>query len=188
MRNQLLVIATGEDRPGIVARLSEVFVKHGANVEESRMANLGGEFAAIALITIPLEKVSGLQNELKTLADETISVTTKPTRPIDPQRFSSFTSFHITLSGADHEGIVHRVSAYLRDHAINIQSMETEVVHAPVTGMPLFQMKAYVMAPPSISLSDLQAQLRAIGNEESVEISVEPVNQQKTAAGTSNKR
>ncbi|MBZ0186776.1 MAG: hypothetical protein K8F91_11050, partial [Candidatus Obscuribacterales bacterium] len=46
MNNQLLVTAVGEDRPGIVARVTEVLSGHGANLEASRMAILGGEFAA----------------------------------------------------------------------------------------------------------------------------------------------
>jgi len=73
------------------------------------MAILGGEFAAIVLISIPEERVEGLKNELQALKDETISVSTKATHPLDPKRFVGHLHYEIKLSGADHEGIVHKL-------------------------------------------------------------------------------
>jgi glycine cleavage system transcriptional repressor len=172
MKKQLLVTAAGEDRPGIVARLTEVFVKHGANLEESRMAILGGEFAAIIMIAVPDERIEDLRKELKGLEDETITVTTKSTKPLDPKRFVKYAPYQIDLAGADHEGIVHKVSRFLKDHSINIQCMDTEVVPAPVSGTPLFHMKATVLVPPSISFGELQHQLDQLGDEECVDIAI----------------
>jgi len=172
MKSQLLVTATGEDRPGIVARLTEIFVKHGANLEESRMALLGGEFAAIILISIPEEKIAPLNHELAALKSESITVATKTTKPIGQERLKGYVPCDLTVSGADHEGIVHTVSSYLRDRSINIQTMESDVTNAPITGTPLFSMKATVQVPPSIALSELKRSLNEIADRESVEIEV----------------
>jgi glycine cleavage system transcriptional repressor len=172
MKSQLLVTAIGEDRPGIVARLTEVFVKHNGNVEESRMALLGGEFAAIILVAIPSERVDGLKKELDNLRDETISVSVKATSAHDPKRFAGHSHFEINLTGADHEGIVHKVSAWLRDRAINILSMSTEVVSAPVSGTPLFCMNAVVVVPSSLTETELRSEMNKIGSQENVEIKV----------------
>jgi glycine cleavage system regulatory protein len=38
MKTQLLVTLVGEDKPGIVARVTAIFVDNGANLEESRLA------------------------------------------------------------------------------------------------------------------------------------------------------
>jgi glycine cleavage system transcriptional repressor len=172
MKQQLLVTAAGEDRPGIVARLTEIFVKHGANLEESRMAILGGEFAAIILISIPSENVQALEKELSGLKSETITATTKATKPLDPQRFANHHQYELILNGADHEGIVHNVSTFLRDRSINIESMETTVVPAPVTGSPLFKMKAALIVPPTISAAELNKHLAEIGTAQGVDISI----------------
>lgn len=172
MKNQLLVTLVGEDRPGIVARLTEVFVKHGANLEESRMAVLGKEFAAIILITVPESQQEGLKRDLNSLKEDALAVTTKSTDAIDPARFAGYQQLKISVNGADHEGIVHKVSRFLKDHGINIQTMDTNVVHAPETGTPLFQMNAVVLAPKSISQAELQKSLNSIGREENVEIGV----------------
>lgn len=174
IRTQLLVTSIGEDRPGIVARLAELFVANGANLEESRMAILGGEFAAIMLVSMSNDKVSELEKDLARLQTEGISVSTRKTEQMMSGRFQGYANYEISLKGADHEGIVHKVSSFLRDQSINIQSVETTVVNAPVTGSPLFQMRALVLVPPALSGAQLQKSLDHIANEESVDIELRP--------------
>jgi glycine cleavage system transcriptional repressor len=170
MKEHLLVTAVGEDRPGIVSHLAEVITRHGANLEDSRMTVLGGEFAAIALVTVLPEKMSELLKDLESLAKEKISVTTRKTKPSDESRFKGHSTYQVSLTGADHEGIVHKISSYLKNHNINIQSMETELVPAPETGTPLFCMNAIVSVPPEISFKKLNEELNALGQEEAVEV------------------
>ena len=177
MRSQLLITSIGEDRPGIVARLTEVLVANGANLEESRMAILGGDFAAIMLVSIPSNNVPALEKDLAKLQSEGISVTSRKTETLDPGRFKSYNQYEIQLKGADHEGIVHTVSSHLQQQSINIQSVETMVVHAPVTGSPLFQLKAHILVPPSISAQDLRNSLNKIALQESVDIELKVVNE-----------
>lgn len=173
MKTQLLVTSVGEDRPGIVAQLTEVFVKHGANLEESRMAILGGEFAAIMLVTVPDGKLQGLQDALQTLKKESITVTCKTTSGVATTAAKSHESYVLHLRGADHEGIVHRVTTCLRDKAVNIQSLETEVINAPETGTPLFSMKAILQVPSSVKYDQLRSSLDEISRTESVDIDIE---------------
>ena len=45
----------GRDRPGLVQRLASLVADHGGNWLESRMSRLGGEFAGILRLTVPLE-------------------------------------------------------------------------------------------------------------------------------------
>src|SRR5262249_52238412 len=154
------------------ARLTEVCAGHGANLEESRMAILGGEFAAIALVTIDAAKIETLILDLEALKKEGISVTTRATKPLNADRFEGYGCFELTLFGADHEGIVHRVSSYLKDSGVNIESLETSVRPAPETGTPLFNLKAFITAPPSRTIDALRKDLNEIGRSESVDIEI----------------
>ena len=52
MGTSLVVTVIGNDRPGIVERLSDVVLAAGANWEESRMARLAGKFAGILRISV----------------------------------------------------------------------------------------------------------------------------------------
>jgi glycine cleavage system transcriptional repressor len=121
---------------------------------------------------MPPERVDAFRNELHRLNDDALNVIVKPTHRLDGNRFKGHSYYDITLNGADHEGIVHKVSALLHERSINIQSMDTDVVNAPETGTPLFRMKAIVAVPESVALHSLQDDLRKLGNQENVEIDV----------------
>lgn len=177
MKVQLLVTATGEDRPGIVARLTEVLVAHSANLEESRMALLGGEFAAIMLVSVPGSKLEAMVAGLEHLQKEAIRVTTKPTKHSNSEQLTNYLACELTVSGADHEGIVHRVTDFLRQKAINIESLESYVVNAPVSGTPLFNMRASLQVPPTCPLSDLRHGLQGIAESQTVDIEVNTVSE-----------
>src|SRR6266481_3460631 len=47
------VTAVGADRPGIVAAVSRVLYDIGGNIEDSRMAILGGHFAMVLIVALP---------------------------------------------------------------------------------------------------------------------------------------
>ncbi len=60
MGTSLVVTVIGNDRPGIVERLSEVVLGAGANWEESRMARLAGKFAGILRISVKAANADAL--------------------------------------------------------------------------------------------------------------------------------
>jgi len=60
MAEYLVISAIGEDRPGLVSRLTGVIAEHGCNVEDSRMSVLGTEFAVILLLSGEGEAVQRL--------------------------------------------------------------------------------------------------------------------------------
>ncbi len=170
MTSQLVLTIVSEDKPGIVARVTGILVKHGANLEESKMAILGGEFAAIILVTAEESKFHSLENDLNSLKADGIAVNTKRTAPISPDTYARHKRCEVSLKGADHEGIVHNLSSHLLDLNINIQSAHTQLVSAPVSGSPLFCMDAIILVPPTVSIDSLQADLDSIANRESVDI------------------
>src|SRR4051794_41970887 len=63
----LVVTVIGNDRPGIVGRLSEVVLAAGANWEESRMARLAGKFAGILRISVEPGNADSLAGGLSAL-------------------------------------------------------------------------------------------------------------------------
>jgi glycine cleavage system transcriptional repressor len=174
MRSHLVVTITCPDRPGIVERVTEVLVGYAANWEESRLARLGGDFAGIVKISVPKEKAEALTQALRQLADEQWSVAVKirPSSAADP--LAGYALYDLRLVGADHEGIVHRVASYLAGQGINVENLETEMVPAPMSASPLFQMQTQIKVPPRLPLADLKESLERIGEELGVDIEVGP--------------
>lgn len=172
MLTYLVVTVTGADRPGIVHRVTEVLVANGGNLEESRMARLGGEFAAIMLVTVPENRQAGLKDGLDGLTEQALHVTVKSTAPAGA--LEGYVPYEVLLSGADHQGIVHSVADFLAGQGINIESLDTETTNAPETGAVLFSMRALVQAPPAVSYKQLEAKLIEIGDRLGVDIELKP--------------
>ena len=57
MSKNFVLTLTGPDRIGIVERVTRVLLDRGGNVETSRMARLGGEFAILMLVSMPADAV-----------------------------------------------------------------------------------------------------------------------------------
>jgi glycine cleavage system regulatory protein len=177
MNTYLIATITCPDRPGIVERITEVLVQFAANWEESRMARLGGDFAGMVKIGVSQEHAEPLADALRNLSDREMTVTVKLAREPASPPTAAGALLDLRLSGADHEGIVHAVSRYLVNRGINVEEMQTQVLPAPMSAVPLFHMEARIKVPPQVALDDLQANLRAIGEDMGVDIEVQPAEQ-----------
>lgn len=174
-RNFVLTL-TGPDRIGIVERVTGLLFDRGGNVETSRMARLGGEFAVLMLVTMPPEQCAALDEDLEALAAEGYKVTTTQAERTYAEAHPGWIPYRIELEGADHEGIIHEVARYLSRRGINIESMDSETNPAPITGSPLITMTAEVVVPPSLPVQDWEAGLEEIGRRLNLEITVSPAN------------
>jgi len=181
MRTTLIITVTCPDRPGIVEKVAAAVDSHGGNWEESRMARLGGDFAGIVKVTVPAERAAELRAALANLADETMSVTVKVAEPVAATETAAAQACSLKLAGADHEGIVHRVAAYLAAKGINVGEMETALARAPVSAAPLFRMNALIELPADMSIEQLQAELETLGHQLGVDIELQPASRSGSA-------
>jgi glycine cleavage system transcriptional repressor len=172
-RNYVLTL-TGPDRVGIVEEVTRAVLDRGGNVETSRMARLGGEFAVLMLVSVPEGTGGGLDADFKPLVDKGYRVAVAPARPEPDHGTAGWDPFHIAVDGADHEGIIHEVARHLAAHGISIEEMDSESSPAPTSGAPLFSMRALVLAPPDADDSWAEG-LREIGWRLNLEIDVAPV-------------
>lgn len=177
MRTNIVFTLTGPDRVGIVESVTRMLLDHGANVESSRMARLGGEFAMLMLVSMP-EQPTSLDKDVEALIAQGYKITTSLTRQTYAETHPGWLPFRIEVEGADHEGIIHQVAHHLSERGINIESMETGVDHAPVSGTPLFTMTAIVAVPPGLAAQEWQAALHEAGKALNVEIRVAPLEKQ----------
>jgi glycine cleavage system transcriptional repressor len=174
MPSYLVLTASGRDRPGIVDAVTRRIVAHDGNVEVSRMARLGGEFAMLALVTAPDGKAEALMSAFRELESDGLAVAARPTEPAEGARYEGHAAYDVEVRGADHVGIIHEVTHYLAEQGINIESMDTNVTQAPLSGAPLFSMDAVVFAPTELSLRELRDALDNICAELGVDSDVTP--------------
>ena len=175
MSKSFVLTLTGADRVGIVDEIAKLLLDRGGNVEASRMARLGGEFAVLMLVSMPEQGYAGLGGDLEGLVSRGYKVTTTPTERTDAEAHPGWLPYRIEVHGADDEGIIHRVAHDLSRRGISIESMETETTSAPFGGVPLFNMTALVVESPGQPERDWVAGLEAIGHEMNLEVRVEAV-------------
>jgi glycine cleavage system transcriptional repressor len=173
VRKQFVLTASGRDRVGIVDGITDLIVRHEGNVESSRMVRLGGDFAMLVFVSAPEEHIDALRAALEDIHYSRYDIHTRLSEVAQPEDAASMPC-GITVEGADHMGIVHQVARYLAEQGINIETMTTDVIAAPMSGTPLFTMSAMVRVPPQLGVDDLREALEFIGNEVGVETNVFP--------------
>jgi glycine cleavage system transcriptional repressor len=174
MQRQFVLTLTGPDQVGIVENVTRRLLARGGNVETSRMARLGGEFAILMLFSLPADRLADLDGDLEQLTAQGYKVTTSQVGETPAEAHPGWLPYRIEVHGADHEGIINEVARYLSQHGINIESMDSETNPAPITGVPLFTMTAHVVAPPRLSGQGWEARLVEIGHQMNLEIRVSP--------------
>jgi glycine cleavage system transcriptional repressor len=154
------VISTiGRDRPGIVNDLTQTVSSLHLNIEDSRMAVLGGEFAV-------LMSVSGAENDLQEL-DRRLSDFARAAdfaylfRPTEGRTPAPSLPFAVRVVAMDHPGIVHGIASFFSSRNINIRDLETEAEHAAHTGTPIFNLSMTVEVPPGTRIGQLRAEFEA---------------------------
>jgi len=164
-KKYLVLTAVGPDRPGLVSEISSLILAAGANLEDSRMAILGGEFALLLLVSGP-ERAIG---EVELRAGEVgarlgLRMMTKPTT--SPQVARDFLPYQIRVTGVDRPGIVQRVAAVLAGRGVNVASLESRISYAPESGTPMFILEAALQIPSALALADLRRELTGACDEE----------------------
>lgn len=172
MPTNIVLTLTGPDRIGIVDEVTGLLLERGGNVEASRMARLGGEFAVLMLVAMPAERSPDPDEGLAGLIARGYKVTTTPVGRTHAEAHPGWLPYRVEIQGADHEGIIHEVAHYLSGRGISIESAESESTSAPTSGVPLFAMTAEVVVPPGLSGTDWEAGLEEIGGRLNLDIRV----------------
>ena len=165
--NYFIVSAFGKDEPGIVSHLTGIITSKGGNIMESQMQKLGTDFTTMILISVSKNCADSLNKALNEIPELQISINSTSPFKLD----SKIPQCKIFLSGADNEGLVHKVAESLAEKKINIEEIKTETENAPVSGTVLFSMSARV-SHPHLDINRLKNDMMRLGEILNVEIIV----------------
>jgi glycine cleavage system transcriptional repressor len=171
-RRYMVLTAVGPDRPGLVQEISSAISESSANLEDSRMAILGGEFALILLFSGPPAAVGQVSDRCSTFESRLgLRVALHETKP--STKGQEFLPYRLRVSGFDRPGIVASISKVLAGMGVNVASLESRVQNAPLSGTPMFVLSAEVQVPSQLVLSSLRKELSAACDEENLDFSLE---------------
>ena len=158
MEKKFIMTAFSKDRPGIVADVTEVLYEHGCNLEDSTMTNMLDEFAIILLFT---GKGDGLEEKLsgdcrRLEREKGITAFIRPVEAEDKGTPVNIITKTINVEGIDQTGIVFKISRYLANNNINIESLTTKRTTSPESGTALYFMEIRAQVPEQISIEQLE--------------------------------
>jgi glycine cleavage system transcriptional repressor len=173
--DQLIVNAIGPDRPGIVGQFTGHLHDAGANVLDSRMVNLRGQFAIILLIEADAAKLAEIRKSLPAVAENLgLRLTLTDGRSPGAAAPVKGIPFKLKTYSLDQPGIVHRVSDVLRQYGVNIEELSARQESAPFDGTPLFLMEMRMTVPQGVSIQTVKSKLQSLCDSLNCDIDIEP--------------
>ena len=157
------------DRTGLVESIARVVAEHGGNWLESRMCRLGGEFAGILRIELPVEKKTALLDALQTLQTNGLQIVIRADQPASTTASGKQTKLEII--GADRPGIVREITAALARASVNVEEFSSELTSAPMSGETLFKASIHLQLPAQCDLAALKKDLEKIAADLLVDVS-----------------
>lgn len=164
------VTAIGADRPGIVAAVTKVLVERECNIEDSRMAILGGHFSMMLVVKPPDDLDADALEQALAPAAHRLGLTLD-VRPIADLNASQPVGAPHVLSvyGSDRPGIVHDVSSSLAAAGVNIVDLRTHVTDSEP---PVYIMLMDLEVPGDPVA--LEQQLKELATSRGIDITLRP--------------
>jgi glycine cleavage system transcriptional repressor len=185
MAVQLIITAVGPDRPGLVDQISGQLLEAGANIADSRMINLAGQFALMMLARLPVPETPQASSDVDSLVTQLIqtgssiglavsAVIVQPSQDDQAAVASKALGLRLRVFGMDKPGIVHRISNWLHEQDVNIEEMQTHLQAGSYTGTPQFTMDLQMSVPGAIQVSQLRTQLVKLCDSLNCDMDLEP--------------
>lgn len=166
----LILFLVGKDRPGIVDDVSRLLFDRGANIEDSRMASMGGAFSIMTLFSCSPEQLKTIRTELESLKQMGFEVSLHEAEdPVSAPKRAEL-PLKIEVTAMDHPGIVQKVVHVLRRHEVNIESLNTQVTKAPLSGAPIFGLVLEAGVPAERSITTIKEELSALAAEMNLDL------------------
>jgi glycine cleavage system transcriptional repressor len=170
MKRYMILFLVGKDRPGIVDEVSLFLFERGANLEDSRMAVMGGRFSIMSLFSCTSEQLEAVKAGLGDLRKLGFEVSLHEAEDPGAVSVRSGLPLKFEVVSMDHPGIVQKVVSLLHRHNVNIQSLDTTVTSAPLSGTPLFDLVIDATVPPEKSIARLKEQLQSLAAEMNLDL------------------
>lgn len=168
MKNWYMLTLVGNDRTGIVAKVTKVLYQHRCNLGEASMLRLGGNFTIMMMVNSD----SSAEEIVQSLED--ISQELELRVHIDHingrLHEHHIPNMLITVMGADRSGLIAQVTDKLFQQGFDILNLDSDV--AGTDAQPIYIMR--IEGLTTMSVESVRASLQSLANEET-DISVQAI-------------
>lgn len=159
MKQWYMLTVVGQDRPGIVARLTKALFEGGCNLGEASMLRLGGNFT-IMLMAQYDGSAESLQALIAPVVRE-LQLREHIDRIEGELHHHLLPDVRITVFGADRAGIVAKATEAFADAGLNILNLESDVAGTPE--QPIYIM--HVEGQAQRGIEPLRAAVEAVAHD-----------------------
>lgn len=163
MSDWKMLTLVGEDRPGIVAGVTEALYRSGWNLGEASMIRLGSSFTVMLMVSGEGD-VAQVLNPLVEEMGLHLHVDDIPGR----LHQHKLPNIQVRVAGADRTGIVAQVTGVLAQAGFNILELESDVAGSRENPLYIMHIQGYSDAP----LESIEALVAEVGD---IDVSVSPV-------------
>lgn len=166
------VSAVGRDRPGIVAALTGALLEIDGNIEDSRMAILGGNFAVMLVVSIPDDRRQEELERLLQAAASEVGLDAIAVSPVAEAGASAGPTHVVSVYGSDHPGIINAAATRLAAAGANITDLQTKLIEAG--DEPIYVLLLEIQLD-SHSVAAVTEALERVREEAGVDVAVNPI-------------
>ena len=170
MNKYMILFALGKNRIGIVDEVTSYLFNRNANIEDSRMAVMGGHFTITCLFSCSSEELASIKADMKSLSDLGLATSLHEADNPDSLKIEDSLPLKLEVISMDHPGIVQNVVHILKKHNVCIQSLDTELRAMPHTGAPMFDLNLDESVPASQSIAKVKDELNDLASEMNLDL------------------
>jgi len=123
-------------------------------------------------VEVPAAKVNDLKSDLEMLTDLHATVLEAGSLAAEDSGVPAYQA-HFSLTGADHPGIMHKITTAMAQHGLSVDSLETDQQIAPHGGSTLFCMQGFVSSKKEVDHAAFEEQLVDLGDSMNCEVEIE---------------
>lgn len=174
---QLALTVLGRNRPDLIIELTRAIKEAKCTVVESRMTELGQEFAGHLMVEGNWNHVARLENALEALASR-FNLKIQTLRAEDselPAEEEPGLPYAIDLFATDQINNIHDLSEFLASRGVSILDLSSSRYPAPYTTAPLFLAHMIVRIPQGMRIVSLRDEFLDFCDQLNLDAILEPV-------------
>ncbi|HUL13227.1 MAG TPA: ACT domain-containing protein [Methylococcaceae bacterium] len=172
---QLVITLAGEDHPDLIVEMTRAIKECKCNILESRMTELGMEFAAHLMVDGNWNHIVKLENALESLASRyrlKISLLrSKEKRDED----ENVVPYAVDIFASDQLDNIHEVAAFFSSRHIKVLDLSSSRYPAPYSNAPLFLAHLIVKIPAGMKIVSLRDEFLEFCDRQNLDAILEPV-------------
>lgn len=173
---QIVVTVMGEDRPDLIVELTRIIKDAKCNILESRMTELGREFAAHVLIEGNWNHIVRLESLLEANAQRVnLKLMTMRCREEEEPATEEVIPYTVDVFAGDQPDTIHELADFFTGRNIKILDLNSSRYPAPYSGTPVFLAHMIIKIPVGMKIVSLRDEFLEFCDQLNIDAILEPV-------------